>query len=116
MSQMIVRDRYQNRSQRVDNPRLPDGMCRRVLTMPGKSSYKTMRYNGQFQVERSSAELLRLEADVPIPFFARPGDLVRVERSGWRRNGLYRAARVKVGTDGSGAWSRLELAPPDILL
>lgn len=116
LSQMIVRDRYQNLVQYVGNQRLSDGMCRRVMTMPGKSNYKAMRYNGQFQVERSSAELLRLEVDIPIPFFARPGDLIRVERPDWRRNGRYRAARVRVGTDGSGAWSRLELAPPDILL
>jgi len=116
LSQILVRDRYQNFIQPVSNRRLPDGMCRRVLTMPGKSNFKAMRYNGQYQVERSSAELLRVEADVPIPFFARPGDLIRVERSGWRRSGLYRAALVKVGIDESGAWSRLELAPPDILL
>ena len=116
LSQMLVRDRYQEIVQQVGNQRLRDGMCRRVMTMPGKSNFKAMRYNGQFQVERSSAELLRLEVDVPIPFFAQPGDLVRISRTGWRRNGLYRAAKVKVGTDRSGAWSRLELAPPDILL
>ena len=116
LSEIVVRDRYRHWTQRVNNPRLADGRCRRILTMPGKSNFKAMRYNGQFQIERSSAELLRLEIDVPIPFFARPGDLVQVERTGWRRNGRYRTARVTVGTDGSGAWSRLELAPPDILL
>ena len=115
LSEIVVRDRYRHWTQRVNNPRLADGRCRRILTMPGKSNFEAMRYNGQFQIERSSAELLRLEIDVPIPFFARPGDLVQVERTGWRRNGRYRTARVTVGTDGSGAWSRLELAPPDIL-
>ena len=44
------------------------------------------------------------------------GDLVRVERSGWDRSGLYRAVRVTTAMDDTGYWSRLELARPDFVV
>ena len=49
-------------------------------------------------------------------FAAWPGELVRVARSNWDRNGLYRAARTTVGMDESGDWTRLELVRPDAVL
>jgi len=118
LSQVLVRDRYSGEVQTVRNDAFcaAGGMARRVLTMPGKSDYKTMRYTGQFQLERSAAELERLEVTVAQAFCVRPGDLVRVQRSGWGRNGLFRAAQVIVGMDAKGYWSRMELAPPDAVI
>lgn len=118
LSQVLVRDRYSGAVQTVENRSFlaAGGRARRVLTMPGRSSYKTMRYTGQFQLDKSAADLERLEATVAQPFCAWPGDLVRVQRSGWDRDGLYRAAGTAVGMDASGCWTRLELARPDFVV
>lgn len=118
LSQVLVRDRYSGAVQAVENQAFLDagGRARRILTMPGRGSYKTMRYTGQFQLDKSAAELERLEVTVAQDFCAWPGDLVRVQRSGWDRDGLYRAAGVTVGMDTKGYWTRLELARPDFVV
>jgi len=118
LSQILVRDRFSGAVQTVENKTfLADGgRARRVLTMPGRSNYKAMRYSGQFQLDRSAAELERLEVTVAQPFGAWPGDLVRIQRSNWDRCGLYRAVRTVAGMDSRGCWTRLELAPPDFVL
>ena len=115
LSQVVVRDRYQNRTEVVDNRDFQalGGRRRQVVTMPGKSQYQAMRYSGQFQLEQSALQQLRLEVEVPELFFAKPGDLVRLEQPNWGRNGLYRVAEAQVGQDEQGAWTQLELAAPD---
>ena len=118
LSQVVVRDRYQDWTETVDNPSFQalGGRRRQVITMPGKGQYQAMRYSGQFQLEQSAAERLRLEVEVPKLFFARPGDLVQLAQPDWGRNGQYRVAQAQVGQDERGAWTVLELAPPDMVL
>ena len=118
LSQVVVRDRYQNWTETVDNPAFQalGGRRRQVVTMPGKSQYQAMRYSGRFQLEQSAAEQLRLELEVPKLFFAKPGDLVQLSQPNWGRNGRYRVAEAQVGQDEGGNWTRLELAPPDMVL
>jgi hypothetical protein len=118
LSQVLVRDRYSGDIQTVDNKTFlaGGGKARRVVTMPGRSSYKTMRYTGQFQLEKSAAELVRQEITVAQAFCAWPGDLVRVKRSNWDRNGLYRVVQATVGMDSGGAWTKLELADVDVVI
>ena len=41
-----------------------------------------MRYSGQFQLDRSAAELVRMEAVVPVLFYGKPGDLVQLSFNG----------------------------------
>ena len=117
LSQVLVRDRWSGQVQSVSNRDFLErgGQARRVVTMPSRSNYKTMRYNGKFQLDKSAAELQRLEVTVAQPFCAWPGELVRIQRSGWDWNGRYRAAQVTVGMDQTGYWSRLELARPDVI-
>ena len=50
---------------------------------------------------------------LPLPFAAMPGQLVELERSGFDHNGTYRVARVAVGMDKNGYWSRLTLQKPE---
>jgi len=104
--------------QTVSNETFKDegGQCRRMYTMPTKSNYQAMRYQGRYQLDKSASEQLRLEVEIALPFCAWPGELVRLERTGWGRNGLYRAARVTVRMDGGGYSTRLELVRPDTLL
>ena len=118
LSQVLVRDRYSGAVHVVENRDFADrgGRCRRVVTMPGRSSYKAMRYTGQFQLDKSAAALAGLEAELALPFCAWPGGLVRLERTGWDRNGLYRAHQVTAGMDRRGCWTRLELAAPDFVV
>lgn len=118
LSKVLVRDRYSGQVQSVDDLAFQQdgGRARRVLTMPGRSNYKTMRYTGQFQLDKSAAQREVLEVQVAQPFCAWPGDLIRVQRSGWERNGLYRAAQVTAAMDESGYWTRLELAKPDFVV
>ena len=92
------------------------GQCRRMYTMSTKSDYQAMRYQGQFQLRKSQVELLRLEVDIALPFCAWPGELVRLERTGWGRNGLFRVAQATVSMDARGYHTRLELVPPDTML
>ena len=118
LSQVLVRDRYGGAVHTVDSPEfLADGgRAARVLTMPGRSSYKAMRYTGQFQLDKSASELERLEVTVAQPFCAWPGDLVEVQRDGWERNGRFRAVQTTVGMDAGGIWTRMELARPDFVV
>lgn len=115
LSRVLVRDRWSGAVESVDNAAFlaQGGQARRVITMPERSSYLAMRYSGQFQLDKSASELQRLEVTVAQAFCAWPGDLVRLQRTDWDWNGVYRAALVSVGMDETGYWSRLELADPD---
>ena len=99
LSQVLVRDRWSGRVETVSNApfQAAGGMARRVVTMPARSSYKAMRYSGQFQLDKSAAGLERVEVTLGEAFCAWPGDLVTLQRSGWDWNGRYRAAEVTVG-------------------
>jgi hypothetical protein len=75
-----------------------------------------MRYSGQFQLDKSAAGWKRLELTIPIPFYGKPGDLLRLERSSWAHNGSYRVVEVRVVCDEKGTRSVLDLATPDVVL
>lgn len=115
LSEILVRDRVRKTTQRVVNQDFAarGGRCRRVYTMPGRSSYRTMRYDGQFQLDRSAAALRRLELSVAVPFFAWPGDLIYVNWAGWERNGRYRLLESTVRCDREGIRTDLVLGAPD---
>ncbi len=118
LSEVLVRDRYSGAVQTVRNGafQAAGGRARRIMTMPGRTSYKSMRYTGQFQLDRSAASLETLEVTVGLAFCAWPGDLVRVQRSGWDRCGLYRAVQVTVGMDRRGYWSKLTLGKTGVVI
>ena len=118
LSQVLVRNRYSGQAETVTDGEFSaqGGMARRVMTMPGRSNFQAMRYTGRFQLERAKGERIRLEVEIGEAFSAWPGELVRVQRSGWDRNGLYRVTQSTVGMDGRGYWTRLELAPPDFVV
>jgi prophage tail gpP-like protein len=118
LSQVLVRDRYSGETQTVENSTFAanGGRARQIMTMPGRSNYKAMRYTGQFQLDKSASELERLEVTVAQPFCAWPGELVRVQRSNWERNGLFRVAQATVGMDSGGYWTKLELGDRDLIV
>ena len=99
-----------------DDFKAAGGQCRRMFTMPGKSNYQAMRYQGEYQLKCSEKEQLKLDVEVALPFCAWPGELVRLERTGWGHNGLWRVAQATVSMDARGYRTRMELIPPDTML
>lgn len=75
------------------------GQCSRVLLLPRKTGYQARRYQAQFQLDRSAAQLQTAEVTVALPFAAWPGDLV--DLAGWG-GGSWRVRESKV-TLGEGA-------------
>lgn len=92
------------------------GICRRMFTMPGKSSYQTMRYQGEYQIKKSEQDRLRLELDIALPFCAWPGEIIKLALPAWEHNSLWRVAQTTVSMGSNGYHTRLELIPPDTML
>ena len=115
LSEMLVRDKTTGEIQTVKNEAFcaRGGMSRRVLTMPGKSSYQTMRYSGRYQLDQSAQELRQLELELPGAFLAWPGDLVEVRLVKPVGRGLWRVAEAVSGMDEAGTYTRLVLGSTD---
>lgn len=115
LSEILVRDKTRFAVERVENGRFAakGGKCRRVMTMPGRTAFQAMRYSGTFQLRRSEAEWIRAEATIPQLFFAWPGDLVKLERNGFGKNGVYRVLEAVVSGDERGGRTRLVLGERD---
>lgn len=111
ISEIVLRDRGELADQRVVNERFAaqGGLCRRVVTMPGRSSYQAMRYSGQFQLDRSAEERVRVELTLPSVFFAEPGDRVSVKLTRPGVSGIWRVLESESGMDENGAATRLTL-------
>lgn len=118
LSEIWVRDRTRQAVEQVKNQDFLEkgGCCRRVMTMPGRSDYRTMRYSGAFQLEQSATRLLRLEVTIPVLFYGKPGDLVELRGEKWPKNGRYRVAEARVSADGAGGQTVLELVPAECAL
>ena len=115
LSEMLVRDRYSGAVTTVKNEEFcaAGGRARRVLTMPGRASRSQMYAAGQEQLQRSQKELEELEVTIPAPFWAMPGQPVKIERPGGTFNGVFRVAGSAVGADETGYWTRLTLRPEE---
>ena len=115
LSQVLVRDRTSGAVQTVTDADFArrGGMCRRVLTMPGKSSYQAMRYSGEYQLAVARRELRQAEVELPGAFLAWPGDLVELELARPVARGLWRVRESVCGLDEKGTYTRLTLGAPD---
>ena len=111
LSEVLVRDRTTEAVQRVtdDDFLRRGGRCRRVLTMPGKSSYQAMRYSGEYQLSRAREELRSLELELPAAFAAWPGELVEVNLARGTDRGLWRVRESVCGMGERGRYTRLTL-------
>ena len=118
LSEILVRDKTRFAVERVENGRFSarGGRCRRVMTMPGRTAFQAMRYSGEYQLRRSESEWIRAEATIPQLFFAWPGDLVNLERSGFGKNGVYRVLEAVVTGDGRGGRTKLALGERDAVV
>lgn len=119
LSQILVRDRVRQTVEQVeatDFLRL-GGRCRRVMhharaeQLSGHAVQRTVPA-GPLPPRSWSG----WEAVVPVLFYGKPGDLVRVQRSDWDRNGSWRVVEASVQADEAGGRTRLELAVPDVVI
>ena len=117
LSQVLVRDKTRQAVETVTDSDFVQkgGRCRRVITMPGRSNYKAMRFQGEYQLQQSKADLLTVTVEVPWAFAAMPGDRVTLQRSGWGRNGVFRVREAEVSGGETGFLTRLTLVPPEIM-
>lgn len=114
LSSILVRDKRRQRAEEVVNKEFTaqGGRARRVLTMSGSPGERAMRYSGQFQLDKSAAQQRKLELTVPALFFAWQGELIRISRSGWSENGLWRVLESAVEMTAAGSSTTLTLGVP----
>ena len=114
LSEVLVRDRTTLAVQQVKDEAFiaQGGQCRRVLTMPGRSTYQAMRYSGSYQLERAREERVRMEITLPRLFAAWPGELVEIYLERPRVAGTWRVVQTETGVDDGGVFSRLTLGEP----
>ncbi len=115
LSEILVRDRTTQEVQRVAHTAFAGrgGQCRRVLTMPGRSSYQAMRYSGEYQLQRAAERWKTLELELPGAFRAWPGDLVELRLKQEPGRGLWRVLESVSGLARQGTYTRLTLGEPD---
>lgn len=113
ISEVLVRNKSRKTTERVENPAFmaEGGRCRRVITSNGKLGTQAMRYSGRFQLDKSWGNRRSLTITVPTLFFAWPGDLIRMERTGW--SGTWRVRESVVTQDERGSATTLVLGPPE---
>lgn len=118
LSQVTVRDVTGWNPQTVVNEdfRSRGGQCSRVMLLPKNTGYQARRYNAQFQLDRSAAEWEAIEVTVALGFAAWPGELVKLQRGDWGRNGVYRVRESKVAWDQEGLRTTLVLGDPKAVL
>lgn len=114
ISEVLVRDGSTETIQQVLNEDwiAKGGMCRRVITLPGKNSYQALRYSGSYQIEASQEEQILLTLTVGELFVAIPTQLVSLSFTQPSINGIYRVSQIETGVDGDGVYSTLTLINP----
>ena len=80
ISEVLVKDRSQNKEQLVRNQAFYDrgGRRRHVLYMPRKSTYAAMRYTGMYQIQQSQEGSQEIQIELSGGFAAQPGDVVEL--------------------------------------
>ncbi len=114
ISEVLVRDGSTETIQQVLNENwiAKGGMCRRVITLPGKNSYQALRYSGSYQIEASEEEQVLLTLTVGELFLAVPTQLVTLSFAQPSISGTDRVSQIETGMDGDGYYSTLTLIDP----
>lgn len=83
--------------------------CRRVVTTASGSNSQARSYDASFRLEQSATEKFRLWLKIPIHVHWDIGDCVAINRTDFANNGTYRLMRLSLASNGTGAYSLLEL-------
>lgn len=118
LSQVVVRRRTAKARQTVTDSEFiaQGGQARRVVTVPNTTGTAAMRYTGDYQMRASHSGRVRCSLTAAGGFLAEPGQLVKVERTNFGANGIYRVAQVQVCCDENGLYTRLELGEKDSMI
>lgn len=110
-SEVLLRDRKAGVSRRVVNEAFAGqgGRRRKVVTAPGKGGFESARYAGQFQLDRSAEERLRLELTMPGGWFCEPGDRLSVSLTRPALQGTWEVLETRDVLDGKGRRVRVTL-------
>lgn len=110
-SEVLVRSRGPGEAQRVVNQDFLNqgGQRRRVITMPRKSGYQAMRFSGQYQLDRSARERLRLELTLDGGSPCQPGDRAEVSLSCPALSGSWTVLETETVLDHKGCRTKLTL-------
>lgn len=96
LTEVLVIDKTRNTSFSVKNQDMlrRGGQCRRVVYTPGQSTWDSMRYTGEYQIQRSKEDALAVTVCLPGSFLAFPGDTAALclERMGL--TGVFRVAEA----------------------
>lgn len=111
LSEVLIQDKIQGIDHPVVNETFSQrgGRRRHVLYMP-RSSADARRYTGEYQIAQSALEQLEIEAELPFPFAAFPGDRVSLEIRRLNLSGQYEVVRARSRMDGDGGRTELTLS------
>lgn len=111
LSEVLIQDKIQGIDHRVVNETFSQrgGRRRHVLYMP-RSSADARRYTGEYQIAQSALEQLEIEAELPFPFAAFPGDRAELQLPRLQLAGTYEVVRARCRLDGEGERTNLVLS------
>lgn len=97
LTEALVIDKTRNASYSFKNPDMAakGGQCRRVVYTPGQSTWDTMRYTGEYQIQKSREEEWSTMVTLPGSFLAFPGDWVDLELERLGLRGTFRVAEAE---------------------
>ena len=115
ISEMLVKDKTRQTSQRVVNQAFLDlgGSRRQVLYTPGVSTLAAMRYTGEYQIRRSMDGKRQVELTVAGAFAAQPGDVAWVTYDPLRLAGDYDVVEAESRGGSTGETTTLTLEARD---
>ena len=111
LSEVLIQDKIQGIDHPVVNETFSQrgGRRRHVLYMP-RSSADARRYTGEYQIAQSALEQLEIEAELPFPFAAFPGDRAELQLPRLQLAGTYEVVRARCRLDGEGERTNLVLS------
>ena len=85
------------------------GACHRVINVPKKTSYDSMRFTARYQMEKSMDNYRVLKLTLPWTFAAFPGDRLEVKDLPLGVSGHFLVVASRCQGDGSGGSTQLEM-------
>lgn len=95
----------------MENPEFKNigGSCGRVINVPRKTSYDSMRFTARYRLDRSQEDFRKLFVTLPWAFAAFPGDKVELKDSPMGVDGAFLVVGSRCRCDGAGISTRLEM-------
>lgn len=85
------------------------GSCGRIINVPKKTGYDSMRYTAKYRMDRSLEDFRKMFVTLPWAFAAFPGDKIEVKDSPMGTDGAFLVVGSRCRCDGAGVYTRLEM-------